>query len=92
MSRDLQLSVRAGDSNDSGLIKDVFYRISDDDSAYSTGGVKKWSVRFLTPGKKVIKAWAVDNDGFISDTASIYVDVYADGPYFIRPLIDTTSI
>jgi hypothetical protein len=90
MSRDLQLSVRAGDSNDSGLIKDVFYRISDDGSTYSTGGAKKWTVRFLTPGRKVIKAWAVDNDGFVSDTASIYVDVNADGPYFVRPLIDTT--
>ncbi|NLG15951.1 MAG: hypothetical protein GX556_01315 [Fibrobacter sp.] len=90
INRDLQLSIRVSDSNDSGSIAEIFYKTSDTDLPQSTGGQKKWTVRFLTPGRKVIQAWAVDNDGFTSDTALIYADIEPDGPFFIRPLIDTS--
>ncbi len=90
INRNNQLSIRVSDSNDSGSIAEIFYKTSDTDLPQSTGGQNVWTVRFLTPGRKVIQAWAVDNDGFTSDTASIYADIAPDGPYFIRPLIDTS--
>ncbi|MBD3346302.1 MAG: hypothetical protein GF401_14705, partial [Chitinivibrionales bacterium] len=89
INQQVTLTIKAEDSNSDGGIAGVYYLSSDNQNPVSTNGELSWTMKFLTPGQKEIKCYVVDNEGFISDTATLGATVTASKPYFERPVLDT---
>jgi len=87
---DISIEIKAQDSNVDGSIAEIFYQLSGIDTAISVQTNTQWSVQFTTAGEKTIKVWAIDNDGFVSDTVSVTGTVVSTKPSFETTTIDTT--
>jgi len=80
--------IEASSTNQSVSISNVLYL--NDSEAATELTTDTLSLVYATPGDKVVKVWAVDDPGFVSDTAIIIIHVTSEKPYFQREQIDTS--
>jgi hypothetical protein len=92
--RPVTFTVEADDANEDGEVVKIFYTLqppaSDTTTRVIEGDRRSWSQHFSEPGTHTILAWAVDNEGFVSDTVSAEVDIISTRPYFNPTRVDTS--
>jgi len=85
----IAFDIECDDTNDNGSVDTVFLRREGDTTTYTTTRTDSITLSFMTHGTFNIYAWAVDNEGLLSDTDTVILDLKADIPYF--PLESTND-
>jgi hypothetical protein len=90
-------SVTAADTNSGGAIAAIRYRLDNGAEEDSGASATVWRRTFAAPGSHALYAWAVDNDGFVSDTDSAVVLATSDAPMvtgldYAGPVIKGVSV
>jgi hypothetical protein len=87
----IDLTVSAADSNSDGTISKILWERKGKSPAKDTSTDSSWQFSYTYPDTFEAYAWAIDNDGFVSQPDSIQVMVKAFRPYFQTFIIDTSG-
>jgi hypothetical protein len=67
------------DTNPGGAVARIYRMIGDSVESFAPDSAE-WELRFSEPRVYILKAWAVDNDAFVSDTARAVIHVASFAP------------
>jgi hypothetical protein len=89
----IRCKVTAYDINpdSSGKIDSICWKLDAAPVTKNSGNDTIWKNVFTAPGSHTLRAWAKDNDGFLSDTAKAAISITSDVPYimelrFLKPV------